>query len=109
MFICLHNKTDGFLQKTLLYECIVKTIMVKLWWQMNDRIVLKKGTNCYVKKIFLIELDDIPKKDEEICLAIAKHCGENSLPFEFLKKPLRLSIRLMAASSKLQRKCNELG
>jgi len=38
------------------------------------------------KKRFLIELDDIPKTDEEICLAIAKHCGENSLPFEFLKK-----------------------
>ena len=53
---------------------------------MNDRIVFKKGTNCYVKKRFLIELDNIPKKDEEICLAIEKHCGENSLPFEFLKR-----------------------
>lgn len=31
-------------------------------------------------------MDDIPKKDEEICLAIAKHCGENSLPFELLKR-----------------------
>lgn len=38
------------------------------------------------KKGFLIELDDIPKNDEDICMSIAKYCGKNNLSFEFIKR-----------------------
>ncbi|MGG5461218.1 DUF4318 domain-containing protein [Clostridium sp. B9] len=38
------------------------------------------------KKGFLIELDSIPKTDDEICLEVAKYCGKNNLPFEFIKR-----------------------
>ena len=33
-----------------------------------------------------IELDDIPKTNEDICLAVAKYCGENGRQYEFLKR-----------------------
>lgn len=38
------------------------------------------------KKGFLIELDDIPKTDDDICIEVAKYCGRNNLYFEFLKR-----------------------
>lgn len=38
------------------------------------------------KKGFLIELDDIPKTDDDICIEVAKYCGHNNLTFEFLKR-----------------------
>lgn len=38
------------------------------------------------KKGFLIDLDVEPKTDDEICLEVAKYCGKNGLPFEFIKR-----------------------
>ena len=38
------------------------------------------------KKKITIELDDIPKASEDICLAVAKYCGENGMQYEFLKR-----------------------
>lgn len=38
------------------------------------------------KKGFLIDLDSNPKTDDDICLEIAKYCGKNNLPFEFVKR-----------------------
>lgn len=38
------------------------------------------------KKGFLIDLDDMPKTDDDICLEVAKYCGKNNLPFDFIKR-----------------------
>ena len=38
------------------------------------------------KQKITIELDDIPKTNEDICLAVAKYCGENGRQYEFLKR-----------------------
>ena len=38
------------------------------------------------KQKITIELDDIPKTSEDICLAVAKYCGENGMQYEFLKR-----------------------
>ncbi|MDZ4993514.1 DUF4318 domain-containing protein [Clostridium perfringens] len=38
------------------------------------------------KKGFLIDLDDMPKTDDDICLAVAKYCGKNNLTFDFIKR-----------------------
>lgn len=39
-----------------------------------------------LKRGFFIELDDIPKSDEDMCISIAKYCGDNNLNFEFVKR-----------------------
>ena len=38
------------------------------------------------KKKITIELDDIPKTNEDICVAVAKYCVENNMQYEFLKR-----------------------
>ena len=38
------------------------------------------------KQKITIELDDIPKTNEDICLAVAKYCVENNMQYEFLKR-----------------------
>ncbi|HHD2752906.1 TPA: DUF4318 domain-containing protein [Clostridium perfringens] len=38
------------------------------------------------KKGFLIDLDDMPKTDDDICLEVEKYCGKNNLPFNFIKR-----------------------
>ena len=38
------------------------------------------------KQKFIIELDDVPKTSEDVCLAVAKYCGENGRQYEFLKR-----------------------
>ncbi|MEG2935273.1 MAG: DUF4318 domain-containing protein [Clostridium sp.] len=38
------------------------------------------------KKGFLIELNDIPKTDDDICIEVAKYCGQNNFTFEFIKR-----------------------
>ncbi len=38
------------------------------------------------KQKITIELDDIPKTSEDICLAVAKYCVENNMQYEFLKR-----------------------
>ena len=35
------------------------------------------------KQKFIIELDDVPKISEDVCLAVAKYCGENGRQYEF--------------------------
>ena len=37
-------------------------------------------------KNFTIEMDDIPKTVDDMCLAIAKYCAENDLSYEFIKR-----------------------
>ena len=32
------------------------------------------------RKCFFIDLDDMPKTDEDICLEIERYCGKNNLP-----------------------------
>ena len=38
------------------------------------------------RKCFFIDLDDMPKTDEDICLEVAKYCGKDGLDFEFIKR-----------------------
>lgn len=38
------------------------------------------------RKCFFIDLDDMPKTDEDICLEVERYCGKNNLPFDFIKK-----------------------
>ncbi|PWW85022.1 hypothetical protein CYK87_01930 [Clostridium perfringens] len=38
------------------------------------------------RKCFFIDLDDMPKTDEDICLEVAKYCGKDGLAFEFIKR-----------------------
>lgn len=38
------------------------------------------------KQTITIELDDIPKTNEDICLAVAKYCAENNMQYEFLSR-----------------------
>ena len=38
------------------------------------------------KKKITIELDDIPKTNEDICFAVAKYCAEFNLPYEFISR-----------------------
>ena len=38
------------------------------------------------RKCFFIDLDDMPKTDEDICLEFAKYCGKDGLAFEFIKR-----------------------
>ena len=40
----------------------------------------------FFKKRLTIELDTIPQTNEDICLAIAKHCAEFNLPYEFISR-----------------------
>ena len=38
------------------------------------------------KKKLTIELDDIPKTNEDICFAVAKYCVEHNMQYEFIKR-----------------------
>ena len=38
------------------------------------------------RKCFFIDLDDMPKTDEDICLEVAKYCGKDGLAFDFIKR-----------------------
>lgn len=38
------------------------------------------------KKCFFIDLEDMPKIDEYICLEVAKYCGKDGLAFDFIKR-----------------------
>ena len=38
------------------------------------------------KRKITIELDNIPKTNEDICLAVAKYCVENNIQYEFLSR-----------------------
>lgn len=40
----------------------------------------------FFKRRLTIELDTIPETNEDICFAVAKHCAEFSLPFEFISR-----------------------
>ena len=40
----------------------------------------------FVKKNFTIEMDNIPKTVDDMCLAVAKYCAENNLSYEFTKR-----------------------
>lgn len=39
-----------------------------------------------IKKGFFIELDFVPRSDEEICLGVAKYCGKNNYSYDFLRR-----------------------
>ena len=38
------------------------------------------------RKCFFIDLEDMPKTDEDICLEVAKYCGKDGLAFDFIKR-----------------------
>ena len=40
----------------------------------------------FFKKRLTIELDTIPQTNEDICFAVAKHCDEFNLPYEFISR-----------------------
>ena len=40
----------------------------------------------FFKKRLTIELDTIPQTNEDICFAVAKHCAEFNLPYEFISR-----------------------
>lgn len=48
----------------------------------------------FFKKTFDIELDDIPKNGEDMCLAVASYCAKNNLTYEFIKRTEPLVVMI---------------
>lgn len=40
----------------------------------------------FFKKNITIELDNVPKTGEDMCMEVAKYCAENNLSYEFIKR-----------------------
>ncbi|MDM0469151.1 DUF4318 domain-containing protein [Clostridium perfringens] len=55
------------------------------------------------RKCFFIDLDDMPKTDEDICLEVERYCGKNNLPFDFIKKTSPVIAKIKDNIMKLQR------
>ncbi|MGG5461204.1 DUF4318 domain-containing protein [Clostridium sp. B9] len=39
-----------------------------------------------LKKDFLVNLNDMPKTDDDICAEVEKYCGENNLSVDLIKR-----------------------
>ncbi|MCX0370209.1 DUF4318 domain-containing protein [Clostridium perfringens] len=56
------------------------------------------------RKCFFIDLDDMPKTDEDICLGVEKYCGENNLPFVFMKKTSPVIAKIKGSNYEITKK-----
>ena len=56
------------------------------------------------RKCFFIDLDDMPKTDEDICLEVAKYCGKDGLAFEFIKRTSPLIAMIDGTKYEIQKK-----
>ncbi|HJF36603.1 MAG TPA: DUF4318 domain-containing protein [Clostridium perfringens] len=56
------------------------------------------------RKCFFIDLDDMPKTDEDICLEVAKYCGKDGLAFEFIKRTSPVIAMIDVTKYEIQKK-----
>ena len=56
------------------------------------------------RKCFFIDLDDMPKTDEDICLEVAKYCGKDGLAFEFIKRTSPVIAMIDGTKYEIQKK-----